>query len=135
MGTVTRTIAVAGFPYKAKLGDRIVHKFATRGQAIELFDEGDIARGDNNGHFVKEGEAAPDAPPVLTLDEIGLMTDDQLNDLFAASKPAAKDLLAAVGDDATLAKRVLDAENSSGSIRVTLVKDLSKIIDAEAPAA
>lgn len=131
--TVTRTIKVAGFPYKAKVGDRIVHKFATRGETIELFDPADIARGDNNGHFLVDGEDVPDTQPQFDLIDLGLLTDEQLELLYKEKLPKVADALDAVGDDPELAQRVLNVERSTQKDpRKSLVEGLEKIIEAGA---
>lgn len=134
--TQTRTVAVAGFPYRALVvgpdgTERFVHKFALRGDTIELADPADVERGDNNGHFLKDGEPLPGTPPALSLDEMGLMTDEQLRDLWVGKPPAIADLQAAIGEDKELAQRVLDLESASAKPRVSLVAGLEKLVGEE----
>lgn len=129
---VTRTIAVAGFPYKSKQVisgvERWVHRFALRGETIQLDDPADLARGENNDHFVNDGEAAPDLTPEFKDLELGLLDDDQLQAIWAHKPPKVDDVKDAVGDDADLASRVLQVENAISSPRTSLVASLEKIV-------
>jgi hypothetical protein len=130
-------VAVAGFPYSAQEEQPngavvIVHRFAARGDEVELYDETEIARAEKYGYLVKPGEKVPGTPAPLGLDEIGLMTDDQLDDLWRNDRPTVKDTLSAVGDDPELANRILDVETGSGlEPRASLVEKLEAIANNE----
>lgn len=134
--TVTRTVKVGMFPYRARVtgpdgNEQIVMKRAERGETIELFDPADITRGDNNDHFLKDGESLTPQPSAKSLDEIGLMTDDELDDLFRNARPKVDDLLHVIGNDPELAARVLTVENdTTDDPRKSLVEALEKITGA-----
>lgn len=126
----TRTIAVAGFPYRAVETDgltgeeRIIHRFAVRGDVVELHDPKDVERGENCGAF-----GDPVKPPLAyQVFDLGLMSDDQIFDLFADKPPAVKDVLSVIGKDKDLARRVLAAERGTGNEpRQSMVDALEKI--------
>lgn len=139
----TVTVAVAGLPYRAKLVDsdgnevkgadgkpRTYMRFAQRGDTVELIDEADVARGEKNGYFLKDGEQLFEPQqPVVSIDDIGLLTDEQLHELFQNDPPTAREVLEAVGDDPGLARRALQAEQQAGhEPRKTLVKGLEKVV-------
>lgn len=134
-----RTVAVAGFPYTAKVvrGDgteRIVPRFAVRNEEIELFDPVEIERGDRLGFFAKPGEKVIQPKgAALTIADVGLMTDEQLADLFRTDAPTVKETLAAVGDDAGLAARVMQAERTADhEPRKGLMEKLQVIVEGPA---
>lgn len=131
---VQRTIGVSLFPYfdTVEIGGvkRRIRKTARYGDTVTLTEEADVLRGDNNGHFLKPGQKAEggNGRPAVNIGDLGLLTDEQLADLFKEKPPTVNEILDAVGDDPGLAARVLAAERGSDhEPRKTLVEKLEQI--------
>ena len=79
-------------------------------------------------------DAPADAPPAVSVDHDTLagMNDADLAKWVESEKPKVADLVAAVGDDADLAGRVLAAESAAtkGDPRSTLKSALDKVVSA-----
>lgn len=134
---VERTIAVSSFPYfeTIKVGgkEQRIRRTAKRGDTVTLTEEADVLRGDNNDHFLKPGQTLPGATaPAVSIDDIGMLTDEQLSDLFKEKPPTVKEILDAVGEDRGLAARALAAERGSDhEPRSTLVEKLEHLSGGE----
>lgn len=140
--TVKRTIARPFFSYSVPLldesGDQIVggdgrkqffQKLGYKGDEVDLYPE-DAARGDKHGVFLQEGETLDDPlSTTIRLSDLGLLTDDQLQSLWAEKPPKAADLAEAVGENSDLAVKVLAAENASAKPRPSVVKQLQAVAD------
>lgn len=68
------------------------------------------------------------------LELLGGYDDTELAGLWTSNPPNVKDVLATVGDNATLAQKALDAENTAtkGDPRTTLKDGLEKVISGSA---
>ncbi len=84
----------------------------------------------------KATEAATDAgtlpDPDAPMPPLGELDDAALRALWDSKPPLVSDLVEAVGDDAELAMRVMEAEEtaSGGQPRKTLMAQLNEVIDA-----
>jgi hypothetical protein len=146
--TVQRTIRRPFFSYNAPLldptGEPILdlagkpayyQKLGYKGETVDLYPA-DAARGDEHGVFLADGESL-EAPSTesLRLNDIGLLSDEQLALMWEDKAPKVADLLQAVGENPELAQRVLDAETkaTAGDPRATLKSGLDKVIHGGEP--
>jgi hypothetical protein len=101
---------------------RFYQKLGYKGETVDLYPA-DAARGDKHDVFLADGESL-EAPSTeaLRLNDIGLLSDEQLALMWEDKAPKVADLLQAVGENPELAQRVLDAENKAtdGDPRATL---------------
>lgn len=146
--TVKRTIKRPFFSYDVPLTDqdgeqiigldgrpRFYQKLGYKGETVDLY-AADAARGDKHDVFLSDGESLETpSTEALRLNDIGLLSDEQLALMWEDKPPKVADLLAAVGENAELAQRVLDIETRAagedGEPRATLKKGLDKVIGGE----
>lgn len=96
-----RTVRILGFNYTDEKG---IERMARKGETID-FSEEDTARGDADGVFVTEEPEAPEAT-------IGPNSTDEELEAFAKDAKVGE-VVEAAGEDATLAQRLLAAENAA----------------------
>jgi hypothetical protein len=133
--------------YDGQEQERYVERTAFQGETIEIPRPVDLERGETHGAFYTDAELeamAEEAQPAATAETtevaLGDLDDEELVDWLMSTgefdgqkKPNASEVVEAVGDDADLAERVIEAENKAtgNQPRSSVVDALQKVADEE----